>query len=87
MHKLYPFLRNSKILEIPRIDFCETSRNERQTPKHAQRKAFPKFRSIRAKIRFKAKVIVTSLPRDIYSDRPNNNNIIIKFSLCVIHVL
>ena len=55
---------------------------EDKYPKYAQRKAFPKFRSIRAEIRFKAKTIVTSLPRDIYSDRPKNN-IIIKFSLCV----
>ena len=40
----------------------------------------------RAKIPFRAKTIVTSLSRDIYSDRPKNN-IIIKFSLYVIHVL
>ena len=81
------FIEIPRYLEIPLIDFCETSRNRRQTPKHAQRKAFPKFRSIRTEIRFKAKTIVTSLPRDIYSDRPKNDNIIIKFSLCVIHVL
>ena len=35
---------------------------------------------------FRANTVVTSLSRDIYSDRPKNN-IIIKFSLCVIHVL
>ena len=41
---------------------------------------------MRAKILFKAKTIVTSLPRNIYSDRPKNNTII-KFSLCVVNVL
>ena len=38
-----------------------------------------------AEIRFRAKTIVTSLPRDIYSDRPKDCTII-KFSLSVIHV-
>ena len=42
--------------------------------------------SNRAEIRFRAKAIVTSLPRDIYSDRPKNYTMI-KFSLSVIHVL
>ena len=41
---------------------------------------------IRAEIRFRAKTIVIFLSRDIYSDR-TKNNIIIKLSLCVIHVL
>ena len=59
---------------------------EDKHPKYAQRKAFPKFRSMRAEIRLKAKTIVTSYLRDIYSDRPKNN-IIIKFSRYVIHVL
>ena len=59
---------------------------EGKHPKYLQRKAFPKFRSMRAEIGFKAKTIVTSLPRDIYSDCPKNN-VIIKFSLCLIHVL
>ena len=36
---------------------------------------------IRAEIRFRAKTIMTSLSRDIDSDRPKND-IIIKFSLC-----
>ena len=40
----------------------------------------------RAEIRFTAKSIVTSFPRDIYSDR-SKNNIMIKLSLSVIHVL
>ena len=40
----------------------------------------------RAEIRFRAKTIVTSLPRDIYSDHPKYYTII-KFSLSVIHVL
>ena len=44
------------------------------------------FRSMRAEIRFKAKTIVMLLSRDIYSDHPKNN-IIIKFSVCVINVL
>ena len=39
-----------------------------------------------AEIPPQAKTIVTSLPRDIYSDRPKIN-IIMKFGLCVIHVL
>ena len=39
----------------------------------------------RAEILFTAKNIVTSLPRDIYSDRQKNYTII-KFSLSVIHV-
>ena len=42
----------------------------------------------RAEIRFQAKTILTSLPRDIYSDRPDNN--IMKFdgmyNTCVIMV-
>ena len=41
---------------------------------------------MRAKILFKAKTIVASLPRNIYSDRPKTN-IIIKFSLCEVNVL
>ena len=41
---------------------------------------------IRARIRFRAKTIVNSLLRDIYSDRAKNN-IIKKLSLCAIHVL
>ena len=41
---------------------------------------------LKAEIRFKAKTIVTSLSRGIYSDLPKND-IIIKFSLCEIHVL
>ena len=40
----------------------------------------------RAEIRFQAKTILTSLARDIYSDRPKNN-IIMKSGLCEIHVL
>ena len=73
----------SKFLSQITVKLCVT---EDKNPKYAQRKAFPRFRSIRAEIRFKAKTIVTSLPRDIYSDRPKNN-ILIKFSVCVIHVL
>ena len=37
---------------------------------YAQRETFLKFRSIRGEIQFKAKSIVTSMLRDIYSDRP-----------------
>ena len=59
---------------------------EDKHPKYRLREAFPKKMPIRAEIRFRAKTVVTSLSRDIYSDRPNNN-IIIKFCLCVIHVL
>ena len=63
-------------LEIPLIDFCETSHNGRQAPKECAVKVFPNFRSMRAEIRCKAKTIMTSFPRDIYSDRPKNNIII-----------
>ena len=41
---------------------------------------------LKAEIRFKAKTIVTPWSRGIYSDLLKNN-IIIKFSLCEIHVL
>ena len=41
---------------------------------------------IRARIRFRAKTVVNSLLRDIYSDRAKNN-IIKMLSLCAIHVL
>ena len=41
---------------------------------------------MRAASRSRAKTILTSFSRDLYSDRPKNN-IIIKFSVCVIHVL
>ena len=41
---------------------------------------------IRAEIPIRAKIVVTSLSRDIYFDRPINN-IMIKFNLCVIRVL
>ena len=40
----------------------------------------------KAEIGFRAKTILTSLSRDIYSDCPQNNTII-KLSLSVIHVL
>ena len=60
---------------------------EDKHPKFTQRNAFPKSRSMRAEIRFKAKTTVSSLPRDIYSDYPKNN-IMIKFSsVCVMNVL
>ena len=49
------------------------------------RKAFG-IRSTRAEILFKAITIVMSLARDIYSNRPKSN-VIIKSSLCIIHVL
>ena len=65
------------------MKLCKT---EDKHPKYSQCKAFPKFRLMKVGIRFKTKTTVASLPRDIYSDRPKNN-IIIKFSLCVIHVL
>ena len=48
-------------------------------------KTFPKEMPNSAEIRFRTKTIVTSLPRDIYSDRPKDNTII-KFSLSVIHM-
>ena len=41
---------------------------------------------IRAEIRFRAKTIVRSLVRDVYSDRAKSN-VIIKFSLWLLHVL
>ena len=64
------------------MNLCIT---EDKHPNNTQRKAFPKFNSTRAEIRFKAKAMMTSLQRDIYSDRPKHN-IVIKFSLCVIDV-
>ena len=81
------FVEIQSYLEILLIDFCETLHvTEDKHPKFTQRKAFPKKMPIRAEIRFRAKTIVTSLSRDIYSDRAKNK-IIIKFSLCVTHVL
>ena len=41
---------------------------------------------IRAEIRFRAKTIVRSLVRDVYSDRAKSN-VIIKFSLWLLHLL
>ena len=41
---------------------------------------------IRAEIRFRAKTIVTLSLRDVYSDRAKSN-VIIKFSLWLLHVL
>ena len=41
---------------------------------------------IRAEIRFRAKIIVTLLLRDVYSDRAKSN-VIVKFSLWLLHVL
>ena len=40
----------------------DTSHIGRKHPKDAQRKAFPKFRSMMAEIRFKAKIIMTLFP-------------------------
>ena len=62
-------------------DVCETLHSRRHLPKeYVAYLAFQKKMPNRAEIRFRAKTVVTSLPRDIYSDRPKNN-IIIKFSL------
>ena len=47
---------------------------------------FAQQKTIKGRIRFRTKTIVTSLSRDIHSDRPKSN-IIIKLRLCVIHVL
>ena len=44
------------------------------------------FVKVRVEIRVRAKTIVTSLSRDIYSDRVKNN-IVITFRLSVFHVL
>ena len=57
---------------------------EDKHPKYRLHKAYPKKMPIRAEIRIRAKTVVMSFSRDIYSDRPKTN-IIIKFNLCVIH--
>ena len=82
MHNLYPFNRNSKMSRnSSSTDVCETLHSRRHLPKeYVAYLAFQKKMPNRAEIRFRAKTVVTSLPRDIYSDRPKNN-IIIKFSL------
>ena len=79
-------------VEIPRYPeflsqiLVKLRTTEDKHPKYRYRQAFLKKMPIRAAIQFRANTIVTSLSRDFYSDRPKNN-IIIKFSLCVIHVL
>ena len=50
-------------------------------PKNTKRKAFQMKMPNRADIRFRAKTIVTSLPREIYSDHPKNNTIINRFTI------
>ena len=67
------------------IDFCETSQSRRQAPNYTYPITFPEEIRLRAEIQRGTKTIVTSLSRDIHSDR--EKNIIIKFNLCVIHVL
>ena len=86
MHNLYPFYRNSKISQNSSYRFLWNF-EQQQTfiQKNTKRKAFQKKMPNRAEIRFRAKTILASLPRDIYSDRPKNNTII-KFSLSVINV-
>ena len=83
MHNLnYKISRNSSNRSV----FVKLRTTEDKHPKYRHGKAFSKKMSVRTEIRFRAKIIVTSLSRDIYSDRPKNNTIV-KFSLCAIHVL
>ena len=83
MHNLnYRISRNSSNRSV----FVKLCTTEDKHPKYRYRKAFSKKMPLRTVIRFRAKIIETSLSRDIYSDRPKNNTIV-KFSLCVIHVL
>ena len=83
MHNLnYKMSRNSSNRSV----FVKLRTTEDKHPKYRYRKAFWKKMPLRTVIRFRAKIIETSLSRDIYSDRPKNNTIV-KFSLCVIHVL
>ena len=83
IHNLnYKISRNSSNRSV----FVKLRTTEDKHPKYRHGKAFSKKMSVRTEIRFRAKIIVTSLSRDIYSDRPKNNTIV-KFSLCVIHVL
>ena len=72
MRNLYPFNRNSKISRnSSSTDVCETLHSRRHLPKeYVAYLAFQKKMPNRAEIRFRAKTVVTSLPRDIYSDRP-----------------
>ena len=87
MHNLYPFCRKSKISRNSPYRFLWNFRQQKTITQSIRSvKAFPKKMPLRADIRFRAKTIVTSLSRDIYSDRPKTN-IIIKLSVCVIHVL
>ena len=83
MHNLnYKMSRNSSNRSV----FVKLRTTEDKHPKYRYRKSFSKKMPVRTVIRFRAKIIVTSLSRDVYSDRPKNNTIV-KFSLCVIHVL
>ena len=77
LHNLYPFLDIPRYLKIPLIYFCETLHNGRQAPKECAAKSISKVQFDKGF----AKTIVTSLLRDIYSDRPKNNIILIK-SMC-----
>ena len=60
------FVEIQRYLEIPRIQFCETSHSRRQAPKVSVVKTFPKKMLIWAEIRFRAKPIVMLLSCDIY---------------------
>ena len=83
MHNLnYKMSRNSSNRSV----FVKLRTTEDKHPKYRYRKSFSKKMPVRTVIWFRAKIIVTSLSRDVYSDRPKNNTIV-KFSLCVIHVL
>ena len=78
--------------EIPNISkfllsiFIKLRSAEGEHPRYKWRKAFLEKMQIWAKIWFRAKTIVTSLPRDIHSDL-KKIDIILWFSLYVIHVL
>ena len=73
MHNLYAFCRNSKISRNSSYRFLwnfahrKTSNQSIRSVKHFQKNP------IRAEIRFRAKTVLTSLSRDIYSDRPKHN--------------
>ena len=75
-----------RYIEIPLIDFCETLPNRSQAHNVLVVSSISKENADKGCNSFTTKTIVMSLSHDIYSDRPQNN-IIIKFSLCVTHLL
>ena len=60
--------------------------NFRRFPKNFYQSFVLQMTFIRAEIRFRAKTIVTLLLRGVYSDRAKSN-VVIKFSLWLLHVL